>query len=260
VSQKKEEEVAPTMTGKVALVTGAGMGIGRATALAFGNQGAGVVVADVDGSAGKETVQLVERAGGQALFVSCDVSKGEDVKAMIEATLGTFGRLDYACNNAGINGPQPEAPLPELDEVLWKKIMDVNLNGVMLCMKYEVPVMLKQGVGVIVNMSSATGITQGPGCYAYTASKHAVIGLTKVAAVAYAKAGIRVNAVCPGFVETPMTGGIPQEVRQHATAAHPVGRFGKPEEVAGAVMWLCSDLAGFVTGTAVIVDGGFTAI
>jgi NAD(P)-dependent dehydrogenase (short-subunit alcohol dehydrogenase family) len=252
--------MAGTMAGKVALVTGGGMGIGRATALAFGDQGASVVVADVNASAGKETVQLVEKAGSKAFFVSCDVSKGEDVKTMIEKTLATFGRLDYACNNAGINGPQPEAPLPELDEDLWKRVMDVNLNGVMLCMKYEVPPMLKQGGGVIVNIASTGGITQGPGAYAYTASKHGVVGLTKVAAVAYAKAGIRVNSICPGFLETPMTAGAPQELKQQAVAMHPVGRFGKPEEVAGAVMWLCSDLAGFVVGTAVIVDGGFTAI
>jgi NAD(P)-dependent dehydrogenase (short-subunit alcohol dehydrogenase family) len=252
--------MAGTMAGKVALVTGGGMGIGRATALAFGDQGASVVVADVNASAGKETVQLVEKAGSKALFVSCDVSKGEDVKALIEATVGTFGRLDYACNNAGINVPQPEAPLPELDEVLWKKIIDVNLNGVMLSMKYEVPAMLKQGGGVIVNIASTGGITQGPGAYAYTASKHGVVGITKVAAVAYAKAGIRVNSICPGFLDTPMTAGAPQELKQQAVAMHPIGRFGKPEEIAAAVMWLCSDLAGFVTGTAVIVDGGFTAI
>jgi NAD(P)-dependent dehydrogenase (short-subunit alcohol dehydrogenase family) len=249
-----------TMTGKVALVTGAGISIGRATALAFGSQGASVVVADVNASAGKETVQLIESAGSKALFISCDVSKGEDVKAMIEKTLATFGRLDYACNNAGIHGPTPEALLPELDEVLWKKIIDVNLNGVMLCMKYEVPAMLKQGSGVIVNMASTTGITCEPRAYAYTASKHGVVGLTKVAAVAYAKAGIRVNSVCPGPIETPMTASINEEGLREAMSLIPMGRWGKPEEVAGAVMWLCAGIAGFVTGSAILVDGGLTAI
>jgi NAD(P)-dependent dehydrogenase (short-subunit alcohol dehydrogenase family) len=248
-----------TMTGKVALVTGAGMGIGRATALAFAHEGANVVVADFNVSAGKETVQLVEKAGSKALFVSCDVSKGEEVKAMIEKTVATFGRLDYACNNAGIHGPTPEAPLPELDEVLWKKIIDVNLNGVMLSMKYEVPAMLKQGGGVIVNIASSAGITCEQHAYAYTASKHGVVGLTKVAAVAYAKAGIRVNSVCPGPIETPMTAALSEELVREATSLMPVVRWGKPEEIAGAVMWLCSDLAGFVVGTAVIVDGGMTA-
>jgi NAD(P)-dependent dehydrogenase (short-subunit alcohol dehydrogenase family) len=253
--------MAPAMTGKVALVTGAGMGIGRATALAFGSQGASVVVADVDKNAGKETVQLVEKAGSKAFFVSCDVSKGEDVKAMIKTTLETFGRLDYACNNAGIIGSAIEAPLPDLDEDLWKRVIDVNLNGVMLCMKYEVPAMLKQGGGVIINMASMAGITQGPGHYAYTASKHGVVGLTKVAAVAYANAGIRVNSVCPGVIDTPMAGlSSGEKVISEMLGMIPAGRAGKPEEIAGAVMWLCSDLAGFVTGTAVIVDGGSTAI
>lgn len=248
-----------TMTGKAALVTGAGMGIGRATALAFGEQGAGVVVADVNPDAGKETVQLLEKAGGKAMFVQCDVSKGEDVKAMIDVTLGAFGRLDYACNIAGIHEPAPPTPLTDLDESLWKRIMDVNLNGVMLCMKYEVSPMLKQGGGVIVNIASLGGITHDPGYYAYTASKHGVVGLTKVAAIAYAKEGIRVNSICPAVVETPMFASAPEEVRCEMASWHPIGRVGKPEEIAGAVMWLCSDQAGFVTGTAVIMDGGISA-
>jgi NAD(P)-dependent dehydrogenase (short-subunit alcohol dehydrogenase family) len=247
------------MTGKAALVTGAGMGIGRATALAFGDQGADVVVADINENAGKETVELIRKAGSKAVFVPCDVSKGEEVKAMVEAAVKEFGRLDYACNNAGIHLPAPEAPLHELDEALWKKVMDVNLNGVMLCMKYEVPPMLKQGGGVIVNIASIAGITHEPGSYAYSASKHGVVGLTKVAAVAYAKEGIRVNSICPAVVETPMFASAPEDVRREMASWHPLGRVGKPEEIAGAVMWLCSDHAGFVTGTAVIMDGGISA-
>jgi NAD(P)-dependent dehydrogenase (short-subunit alcohol dehydrogenase family) len=254
----EEKGMKATMTGKVALVTGAGAGIGRTIALAFGEQGAGVVVADINAPAGKETVQLIEKAGSRAMYVSCDVSKGEDVKAMIDATLGAFGRLDYACNNAGIHAI--EAPLPELDEVLWKRVMDVNLNGVMFCMKYEVPPMLKQGGGVIVNIASLAGITQFIGNYSYTASKHGVVGLTKVAAVAYAKAGIRINSICPAVIETGLTAAVPEETLREMVAYHPVGRLGKSEEVAAAVMWLCSDLAGFATGTAVILDGGASAI
>jgi NAD(P)-dependent dehydrogenase (short-subunit alcohol dehydrogenase family) len=251
--------MAGTMTGKVALVTGAGMGLGRAIALAFGDQGASVVVADVNASAGKETVQLVERAGSKALFVSCDVSKGEDDKAMIEATLASFGRLDYACNNAGIHNPLPEK-LTELDETMWDRIIEVNLKGVMLCMKCEAPIMLKQGGGVIVNIASLAGLFCEPGSYAYSAAKHGVIGLTKAAAFEYAKTGIRVNAVCPGVIETPMVASAPEEVKQMLLALFPIGRFGKPEEVAAAVMYLCSDLAGFVTGTTIALDGGASTV
>ncbi|OPY76815.1 MAG: 2,5-dichloro-2,5-cyclohexadiene-1,4-diol dehydrogenase [Syntrophorhabdus sp. PtaU1.Bin153] len=252
--------MAGAMTGKVALVTGAGMGIGRAVALAFAEQGADVVVADVSEPAGKETVQLIEKVGSKGLFLPCNVSKGEEVKAMIEATLGTFGRLDYACNNAGIHGPAPELPLPELDEELWKRILEVNLNGVMLCMKYEVPPMLKQRSGVIVNIASMAGIRHEPGSYAYTASKHGVVGLTKVAAFAYAKEGIRVNAICPAVVETPMFQMATPEFMDMMKSLHPVGRVGKPEEIAAAVIWLCGDLSAFVTGTSVIMDGGISAM
>jgi NAD(P)-dependent dehydrogenase (short-subunit alcohol dehydrogenase family) len=249
--------MAGTMTGKVALVTGAGMGIGRAVALAFAHEGAGVVVADVNADAGKETVELVQKSGSEALFVLCDVSNGEDVKAMVEATVKKFGRLDYACNNAGIHNPMPAVPLTELDEDMWERIIKVNLKGVMLSMKHEVPPMLKQGGGVIVNIASLAGILQEPGpSYAYTASKHGVIGLTRVAAAEYAKTGIRVNAICPACIETPMLAGAPDEVRQELLSMHPVGRFGKPEEIAAAVIWLCSDLSGFVTGTAIVLDGG----
>jgi NAD(P)-dependent dehydrogenase (short-subunit alcohol dehydrogenase family) len=249
--------MAKTMTGKAALVTGAGMGIGRAIAIAYANEGAGVVVADMNEDAGKETVELVEKAGGKAVFVQCDVSKGKDVKAMVEATVGKFGRLDYACNNAGIHNPVPTAPLTELDEAMWERIMEVNLKGVMLCMKHELAPMLKQGGGVIVNIASLAGLLQEPGAsYAYTASKHGVIGLTRVAASEYAKRGIRVNAICPACVETPMLATAPEEVKRELLAMHPVGRLGKPEEIAAAVMWLSSDMAGFVTGSAIVLDGG----
>ena len=246
-------------TGKVALVTGSGLGIGRAVALAFGYEGASVVVIDTNPDAGNETVELLGKIGAKSIFKQCDVSKREEVKSVIEATIEEYGRLDYACNNAGIHNELPER-FHELDEAMWERIIDVNLNGVMLCMKYEIPPMLKQGGGVIVNIASLAGILHEPGCYAYTAAKHGVVGLTKAAALEYAKTGIRVNAVCPACVETPLLAAAPSALREQLLAMHPVGRFGKPEEIAAAVMWLCSDLAGFVTGTSVILDGGISTI
>jgi NAD(P)-dependent dehydrogenase (short-subunit alcohol dehydrogenase family) len=251
--------MAGTMTGKTALVTGAASGIGRAIALAFAREGAGVVVTDINANAGKETVELVGKTGGKSVFAQCDVTKGEEVKAMVESTVREFGRLDFACNDAGIHNPLPES-LTELDEDMWDKIIAVNLKGVMLCMKYEVPPMLKQGGGVIVNIASLGGLFAEPGSYAYTASKHGVMGLTKVAAFQYARDRIRISAVCPACIDTPMLASAPEEVRQYLKTLHPIGRFGKPEEVAAAVMWLCSDLSAFVTGTGVVLDGGASAI
>jgi NAD(P)-dependent dehydrogenase (short-subunit alcohol dehydrogenase family) len=250
--------MAGTMTGRVALVTGAGMGIGRAIALAFAQEGASVMVVDVNAEAGKGTVEVIEKSGSKALFVRCDVSKGEQVRAMVGTTVKEFGRLDYACNNAGIHNPLPES-LTEVDETMWDRIIEVNLKGVMFCMKHEVPSMLKQSSGVIVNIASLAGLSCEPGSYAYTASKHGVVGLTKTAAFEYAKAGLRINAVCPAVIETPMLVTAPAEVRQALLSKHPIGRFGKPEEIAAAVIWLCSDLSAFVTGTTIVLDGGASA-
>ncbi|MBI5601905.1 MAG: SDR family oxidoreductase [Deltaproteobacteria bacterium] len=251
------------MTGKVALVTGATSGIGRATALAFAKEGAWVVaVGDSNVAGGKETVALVEGAGSQGLFVKCNVSKKEEVQHLILTTLKEFGRLDYACNNAGVQ--QQMALLAEIDEAEWDRIIAINLRGVFLCMKYEIQQMVKQGNGVIVNISSMGGLAApSPGLSSYIASKHGVIGLTKAAAIEYARTGIRVNTVCPGVIETGMTAQFAakasEEMMQLLVNMHPVGRFGKPEEVACAVIWLCSDLAAFVTGSSVVVDGGVTA-
>jgi NAD(P)-dependent dehydrogenase (short-subunit alcohol dehydrogenase family) len=250
--------MAGTMTGRVALVTGAGMGIGRAIALAFAQEGASVMVVDVNAEAGKGTVEVIEKSGSKALFVRCDVSKGEQVRAMVGTTVKEFGRLDYACNNAGIHNPLPES-LTEVDETMWDRIIEVNLKGVMFCMKHEVPSMLKQSSGVIVNIASLAGLSCEPGSYAYTASKHGVVGLTKTAAFEYAKAGLRINAVCPAVIETPMLVTAPAEVRQALLSKHPIGRFGKAEEIAAAVIWLCSDLSAFVTGTTIVLDGGASA-
>jgi NAD(P)-dependent dehydrogenase (short-subunit alcohol dehydrogenase family) len=251
--------MAGTLNGRCAIVTGAGSGIGRAIAVAFAKEAVRIVVADVDMAGGTETVEQVKRAGSKAIFVKCDVTKPQDVQAMVQTAIREFGRLDYACNNAGIHAPLP-TPFADTDENVFDQIIEVNQKGVFLCMKYEIQQMLKQGGGVIVNTASLAGLFAEPMSAAYTASKHAVMGLTKAAAYEYAKQGIRVNAVCPGVIETPMFAKAPEDIRKLLLSMHPIGRFGKPEEVAGAVMWLCSDLAGFVTGTAVVLDGGASTV
>ncbi len=248
-------------TGKVAFVTGAANGIGRATALAFAREGASVTVADVAGEANRETAEMIEELGGQALAVSCDVTQAEDVRRALGETVETFGRLDYAFNNAGIE-PKKPAPTADYPEEEWNRIIDIDLRGVFLCMKHEIPLILEHGEGgAIVNTSSGAGIIGIKGSPAYTAAKHGVIGLTKAAALDYAAQNIRVNVVCPGYIETPMmdrfTGGT-AEGRAKVIAEEPVGRMGKPAEIASAVLWLCSDLAAFTVGHALVVDGGQT--
>ncbi|MCZ7380046.1 MAG: SDR family oxidoreductase [Candidatus Methanoperedens sp.] len=245
---------------KVALVTGGGSGIGRACALAFAREGAKVVVADVMERGGEETVQMIQEAGGESIFVKTDVSKKDDVEALVKRTVDTYGRLDCAINNAGIEGIM--APTADYTEENWNRVININLKGVWLCMKYEIPEMQKQGGGAIVNTASVAGLVGFQGMPAYCASKGGIIQLTKVAALEYAKAGIRVNAVCPGVIRTPMvervTGGNPEAEAQF-TAMEPIGRMGTPEEIAESVVWLCSDAASFVTGHSMVVDGGLTA-
>ena len=199
------------------------------------------------------------RRGGKAAYQFCDVSRNGDVQAMVDRTVEEFGRLDFACNIAGIHNPMPES-LADADEETWDRIIAVNLKGVFLCMKHEVRHMLKQGKGVIVNMASLAEILAEPGCYAYVASKHGIMGLTKVAAFDYAKAGIRINAVCPAAIDTPGLQQAPEEFRRRLREATPLGRIGAPEEVAAAVLWLCSDSAGFVTGTGIVLDGGVSTV
>lgn len=247
-----------TFKNKVAIVTGGSFGIGRATAVAFAKKGTKVVIADcVEGS---ETLNTIKALGGEAIFIQCDVSKTEDVKAMIEKTIATFGRLDYAFNNAGIEGSN--GTTQECTEENWDKTIGINLKGIWLCMKYEIPEILKQGKGVIINCASIAGLVGYIGLPAYVASKHGIIGLTKTAALEYAKQGIRVNAVCPGAIKTPMIDritGNKKEVEEQFAGLEPIGRLGQPEEVANAVLWLCSDEASFVTGHAMAVDGGWVA-
>ena len=250
-----------SFAGKVALVTGAAAGIGRATALAFARQGLKVVVADLDETGGQACVEAILEAGGEALFVRCDVTRDDQVRGMLEQTIEAYGRLDYAFNNAGIEIEQGK--LAEGSEAEFDAIMGVNVKGVWLCMKHQLPAMLAQGGGVIVNTASVAGLGAAPKMSIYSASKHAVIGLTKSAAIEYAKKGIRVNAVCPAVIDTDMFRRAyeadPRKA-EFAAAMHPVGRIGKVEEIAAAVLYLCSDEAAFTTGHALAVDGGATAI
>ncbi len=243
---------------KVAIVTGGSFGIGRATAIAFAERGAKVVIADVVED--DETLKLIEETKGEAIFVKCDVSEENDVKALMDQTIITYGRLDYAINNAGIEGEQ--AITAECSAENWDKTISVNLKGIWLCMKYELPLLLKQNKGAIVNVTSVAGLVGFPGLPAYVASKHGIVGLTKTAALEYAKQNIRVNAVCPGVIKTAMIDritGKDKAIEKQFIEMEPIGRMGEPKEVAESILWLCSDSASFVTGHALAVDGGWTA-
>lgn len=246
-----------TFEGKVALVTGAGKGIGLATAQAFAEAGATVVLADIIEP--KEQALELVNAGYKAAFFRCDVADDKAVKRLIEWTISTYGRLDAAFNNAGIQTPQ--TPAAEISNEDFDRTVAVDLRGVWNCMKYEIPQMLKQGEGSIVNTSSQGGVTGFPGQAAYIACKHGVIGLTRTAALDYAQQGIRINAICPGAIKTPMAEELIRRnpaIETEIVKSIPVGRLGKPEEIADAVLWLCSSGASFVIGHALIVDGGFT--
>jgi NAD(P)-dependent dehydrogenase (short-subunit alcohol dehydrogenase family) len=246
---------------KVALVTGGSFGIGQATAIAFAKRGARVVIADCIEDKDHTTLHQIEAAGSKGFFVHCDVAKPGDITAMIDKTFSTFGRLDFAFNNAGIEGIS--APTQDCTLENWERTLAVNLTGIWLCMRHELPHMQRQGKGAIVNCASVAGLVGFAGLPAYVASKHGVVGLTKTAALENAKQGIRINAVCPGVIRTAMIDritGKDKVVEQQFTNMEPVGRFGEPSEVAEAVVWLCSDAASFVTGHAMAVDGGWIAM
>ena len=252
--------MAGQLEGKVSLITGGGSGIGKASALAFAREGSKVVVADVNVDGGDETVRLIQDTGGEATFVRADVSNASDVSAMVDHAVQTYNRLDCAFNNAGVSGGPGR--IHEYTEDDWSRVLDINLTGVWLCLKYEIIQMLNQGGGAIVNTASVMGLVGGSRSPAYGATKHGVVGLTKTAAVDYAQSGIRVNAVCPGYIRTPM---IEQGIlldpggEERVVSRHPMHRLGTPEEVAETVVWLCSDAASFVTGHAMAVDGGYVA-
>lgn len=245
------------LTGKVALVTGAGLGIGQASALAFAAAGARVAVVDIDGEGAAGTVATVEQQGADTLLIEADVTKASDVERMVAVTVEILGSLDFAHNNVGSLGTR--APIHDYPEDIFESVTRVTQTSMFLCMKYELRHMLRQGAGAIVNTSSVAGFIGLPGESAYVAAKHAVLGLTRTAALEYADHGIRVNAVCPGVIRTPMTefflDGDP-EAERAAVARHPMGRLGEPAEIADAVVWLCSDEASFVTGHPLVVDGG----
>ena len=246
------------LEGKATLVTGAASGIGRATALAFARAGARLVVADVDADGGEATAAAARAEGADAAFVRCDVRSGADVEALVTATVARFGRLDCAFNNAGIEGDL--APIGETSEEVAARVLDVNLMGVWRCLHAELPRMAAQGGGAIVNTASVAGLIGAGGLAPYVASKHGVLGLTKTAALEYATSGIRVNAVCPGVIQTPMLDRLEAArpgVVEALLAVKPMGRLGSPDEVAAAVVWLCSDAASFTTGHALTVDGGY---
>jgi NAD(P)-dependent dehydrogenase (short-subunit alcohol dehydrogenase family) len=234
-------------------------GIGRATALAFAREDANVVVADISEQGNQETARMIEELGGRAIAVRCDVTRTEDVKAALDKAVEAFGRLDVAFNNAG--SEQAITATADLTEEEWDRIVSINLRSVFLCMKYEILLMLKQGSGAIVNTSSGAGVKGFKGQAAYVAAKHGVVGLTKAAALDYAAQNIRINAVCPGIIDTPMmdrfSGGT-KEGRQRVISQEPIGRMGQPEEIANAVVWLCSDAASFAIGHALVIDGGQT--
>jgi len=252
--------MADRVKGKIALVTGGGSGIGRATAILFAREGAKVVVADYNVDGGERTARAIKEAGGEAIFHPADVANPKEVEAMVAKTVAAYGRLDCAFNNAGIEGEFSSTPECTLEN--WQRVISINLSGVFYCMKYEIPEMLKTGGGTIVNTSSICGLAGIANTSAYTAAKHGVAGLTKTAALEFSSKGIRVNAVCPGFIRTPMVARVMDRGSLDEKAViqtHPINRLGQPEGIAETVLWLSSDASSFVSGVPMPVDGAYMA-
>jgi len=252
------------VSGKIALVTGAGAGIGRATALKFASEGASVMVSDIKADGGEETADMIRQTGGKAQFFKADISQSGDVAALIAKTVETYGRLDCACNNAGIEGKI--APLAEQSEDDFDAVIRVNLRGTFLCLKAEIVQMLEGAGGAIVNIASVAGLVGFTGLSPYVASKHAIAGLTKNAALEFSKSGVRVNAICPGGIDTRMLDSLADQISGGVTSSadmlspmHPIGHIGTPDEIAELVVWLCSDRASFITGAIIPADGGYVA-
>lgn len=241
---------------KAIIVTGAGSGIGKATALSFARSGGKVVVSDIDSNKGMETLREIESIGGEGLFIACDVAIESQVKNLVDQTMSSFGRLDCAFNNAGVEGASKL--INEYSMENWDQVMNINLKGPWLCMKYEIPAMLKSGGGSIVNCSSIAGLVGFLELGAYVASKHGLIGLSKVAALEFGKNGIKVNSICPGAIDTPMLHRVSQDTIQMLKEQNPMGRIGYPQEIADSVLWLCSERASYVNGHSLVVDGGQT--
>lgn len=245
------------LANKTALITGGGSGIGAATAMLFAQHGANIVVSDLNEKGGNEVVSKIKGNGGKAIFVKTDVSNAAECEALIQQTLKSFDKLDIAFNNAGIGGEIN--PTAEMSLEGWRKVIDVNLNSVFYCTKYAIAAMLKNGRGAIVNMSSILGQVGFANSAAYVAAKHGVVGLTKTAAIEYSSKGIRINAIGPAFINTPLLSGMDESVKQMLVKIHPIGRLGEANEVAELVLWLCSDKASFVTGSYYAIDGGYLA-
>lgn len=243
---------------KVALVTGAGSGIGEATALLYAKHGAKVIVSDINVEHGNSVVEKIRKNGGDAQFVACDVSKAEECEKLVNETIKHYGRLDYACNNAGIGGEA--APVGDMSIGGWDKVIAINLSSVFYCMKYQLPAILKNGGGAIVNMASILGQVGFPHSAGYSAAKHGVVGLTQTAGAEYSSQGVRINAVGPGFIDTPLLQQMDKAAKAMLVSKHPIGRLGKAEEVAELVIWLSSDKASFVTGSYYPVDGAYLSI
>ena len=246
-----------SLEGKTAIITGASSGIGKSTALLFAEEGAKIVITDLNAEGGKNVVKEIESKGGEAIFVKVDTSNPEDSKKSVEQTVAKFGKLDIAVNNAGISGPMQS--IGEYDINAWNKVISINLSGVFYGMRYQIPAMLKNGSGSIINIASIMGSVATAGLSAYVTSKHGVAGLTKAGAIEYSKQGIRINAVGPGYIETPILNVLEKEQRDALAGLHPIGRLGEPEEVAELILWLASDKSSFVTGAYYPVDGGYLA-